>query len=208
MIMKNLLRFGLLILFLSGMSVQDVYAKTIPVEALSDFSTEKPVSTYSVKILDDIEFDRNTILKNGYILEGKIVDVSDPKRLKRDANFVFVPEKYKELNGQLVTVKGYYPAKYTTKLNKKEIAKSAALSVGNLFVKGLSVGYSAVEGAIKNEQDNRFKSSVNEVYEKSPLSYVEKGSQLEIKAGDVFLLNFKVKEEDNLPNYEYQKLDE
>lgn len=208
MIAKNLLRFGLLILFLSGMFLQQVCAKTIPVEALADFSTEKPVSTYALKILDDIELDSNTNLKNGYIIEGKIVDVSDPKRLKRDANFVFVPEKYKELDGRIVAIKGYYPAKYTTKLNKKEIAKSAALSVGNLFVKGLSMGYSAVEGAIKNEQDNRLKSTVNAVYEKSPLSYVEKGSQLEIKAGDVFLLNFKVKEEENLPNYEYQKLDE
>lgn len=208
MIAKNLLRFGLLILFLSGMFLQQVWAKTIPVEALADFSTEKPVSVYAIKILDDIEFDSNTNLKNGYIIEGKIVDVSDPKRLKRDANFVFVPEKYKELDGKIVAIKGYYPAKYTTKLNKKEIAKSAALGVGNLFVKGLSVGYSAVEGALKNEQDNRLKSTVNAVYEKSPLSYVEKGSQLEINAGDVFLLNFKVKEEENLPNYEYQKLDE
>lgn len=76
-------------------------------------------------------------------------------------------------------------------------------------MKGLSIGYSAVEGAIKNEKDNRFKSSVNEVYQDSPLSYVEKGAELIIEKGQVFFLNFKTKDdvpEEDLPNYEYTEL--
>ena len=87
-----------------------------------------------------------------------------------------MPLSYKNENGEVIEIKGYYPAKYSTKLNKGEIAKTAALGVGSFFVKGLSLGYSAVEGAIKNEKNNRFKSSVTEVYEDSPFSYSKKST--------------------------------
>ena len=130
--------------------------------------------------------------------------------MKRNASFSFVPISYRNSSGETIEIRGYYPAKYTTKLNKGQLAKTAALGVGSFFVKGLSLGYSAVEGAIKNEKDNRFKSSVNEVYEDSPFSYVEKGGEIVIKKDQVFYLNFKVKDEpdeDELPNYEYKELD-
>ena len=71
------------------------------------------------------------------------------------------------------------------------------------------MGYSAVEGAIKNEKDNRFKSSVNAVYEDSPFSYVKKGGEIVIQNQQVFFLNFKVKDEpdeEDKPNYEYTEL--
>lgn len=187
---------------------QPVLAKTIPVQALHDFSTVNPPSEYSVRVLDELVLDENVSLKENDILEGKIVDVKNPKRLKRNAVFTFVPEVLKSESGQIVEIKGYYPAKFTTKLNKGQIAKSAALGVGNYFVKGLSMGYSALEGAVKNEQDNRLKSSVVSVYENSPLSYVEKGHDIEIAKEQIFLLNFKVKNEEDLPNYEYQELTE
>ena len=58
------------------------------------------------------------------------------------------------------------------------------------------MGYYAVEGAVKNESDNRFKSSVQSVYEHSPLSYVEKGQDIEINVHDVFGLKFKVDDDD------------
>lgn len=186
------------------------FAKTIPVQALSDFTTENPPQTFSVKILDNLYSDDETILfKAGGILAGKITDVKDPKRLKRDATFSFIPETYKDENGNKSDVSGNYPAKYTTKISKAAVAKSAALGVGNYFVKGLSMGYSAIEGAVKNEKDNRFKSSVNSVYESSPLSLVKKGGEIVIKKDQVFFLNFKIKDEEdeNLPNYEYVELD-
>lgn len=188
---------------------QSAFAKTIHVQALEDFSTGNPPKEYSIKVLDELQLSENVTVKENDTLLGKIVDVTDPKRLKRDASFTFVPETIKTKNGETIRIIGYYPAKYTTKLNKGQIAKSTALGVGSYFVKGLSLGYSAIEGAVKNEQDNRFKSSVTSVYESSPVSYVEKGKELEIKKDEVFLLNFRVKEDDdNLPNYEYEKLPE
>ncbi len=203
-------KFYLYILLILCLLSQPVFAKAVPVQALEDFTTEKPSETMSVKILEDITIDENLSFKNGDIIEGKIVDVKDPKRLKRDATFTFVPLSYQNETGEKIEIRGYYPAKYTTKINKGELAKSAALGVGNFFVKGLSMGYSAVEGAVKNEKDNRFKSSVNAVYEDSPFSYVEKGGQIVIQKDQPFYLNFKLKDEpdeEDLPNYEYKELE-
>lgn len=198
------------ILFVLGLLSQPAFAKIVAVEALEDFTTENPPRVMSVKILEDVTLDENISFKNGDIVEGKVVDVTEPKRLKRNATFSFIPLSYKNTNGEIIEIKGYYPAKYSTRLNKGELAKTAALGVGSFFVKGLSLGYSAVEGAIKNEKNNRFKSSVTEVYEDSPFSYVEKGGEIVISKEQPFLLNFKVKdepEEEDLPNYEYKELD-
>lgn len=185
---------------------QPVMAKTIAVQALDDFSTQTPTQHYSVKVLEELTLDEQTTFKENDVLKGKIVDIKNPKRLKRNATFTFVPEVLSS-NGEIIELKGYYPAKYTTKLDKKQLAKSAALGVGSYFVKGLSMGYSAVEGAVKNEEDNRLKSSVTSVYENSPLSYVEKGQEIEITKEQIFFLNFKAKDIEDLPNYEYQELD-
>ena len=188
---------------------QPVLAKPIAVEALSDFTTENPPKEMSIKLLEDIAVDDTLTIKAETIVDGNVVDVTDPKRLKRNASFTFVPTSYKDERGQVVVIKNYYPAKYTTKVNKGQLAKSAALGVGNFFVKGFSIGYSAVEGAIKNEKDNRFKSSVTEVYQDSPLSYVEKGEELVIEKGQLFFLNFRTKDdvpEEDKPNYEYTEL--
>ncbi|MFR1672125.1 MAG: hypothetical protein ACLSWI_04190 [Candidatus Gastranaerophilaceae bacterium] len=185
---------------------QPVMAKTIHVQAMEGFSTENPPSTISVRVIDELVLDENITLNQGDILKGKIVDVQDPKRLKRDATFSFVPYEYKDRFGNVHTIKEDYTAKYTTKFNKGEAAKSAALSVGNYFVKGLSMGYNAIEGAVKNEKDNRLKSSVNAVYESSPFSYVEKGEYIVIEKYQNFLLNFRTKEEEKAeePNYQYE----
>lgn len=204
--MKKFYIYSLLFL---GMLFQPVFAKTIPVQALSNFSTEKPPRSMRVKILESITLDEGLFLEDGYIVQGRIVDVKDPKRLKRNATFSFVPTSFMDNKGRIIYIKGYYPAKYTTKINKGQLAKTTALGVGNFFVKGLSMGYSAVEGAIKNEKDNRFKSSVNAVYEDSPFSYVKKGGEIVIQNQQVFFLNFKVKDEpdeEDKPNYEYTEL--
>lgn len=199
--MKKLL-FVFLLLFIA----LPCFAKTIAVEALEEFSTENPPEYLFVKINTDIKLDKDLTLLQGYVVKGQLTDVSDPKRLKRNAVFSFVPLSYTDNNNVNYDINGYYTGKYTTELNKKGLAKNAALSVGNYFVKGLSLGYSAVEGAIKNEDDNRLKSGAKNVYENSPISLVEKGQELTIKEGEIFFLKFKEYNEKDEPNYEYTDL--
>ena len=183
-------------------------AATIKVQSQSDFTTENPSETLTVKAVTDLILDDGFLIINeGYILKGDIVDVSSPKRLKRDASFAFILKEYTDNNGETHKVDSLVKGKFTTKFDYKSAAKSAALGVGSYFVKGLSSAYAAVEGAIKNEEGNRFKSGAISLYESTPISYVEKGEDIVIKKDQVFILNFKLKDEKDEPNYEYTEQD-
>ena len=110
------------------------------------------------------------------------------------------PVSYTTPDNDIVRIREEFYGKYSKHVLSKEelkeiepgkVIKGAALTVGNYFVKGLSIGVSFVEGVVKNEKDNRLKSGVVNAYEASPLSYVEEGQQLDIKVGDDFYLVFK-----------------
>lgn len=171
----------------------------LQVESLTEFSTADYPEFVKLRALNDLKLSSDVTIKAGYVLTGKLTEVSSPKRLKRNAKFSFMPLSYVDNSGSLIEIKEPFEGKYSAKLeiDKGQIAKSAALGVGNYFVKGISMGYYAVEGAVKNESDNRFKSSAKSVYENSPFAYVEKGQDIEIKVSDIFGLKFKVDEEDD-----------
>ena len=128
-------------------------------------------------------------------MNGKITDVKDPKRLKRNATFKFIPITYYDyVTEKKYNIKKSIVGKYTSHdMTPASIAKTGAVAAGNKLI-GAFIGPSVaiVEGAIKNEQDNIAKSAAISVYESSPLSYVEKGKDLEIKKGDVFKINFNL----------------
>ena len=188
--MKNLFLLILSFIFFNSA----VYAETIIVQSMSDISTFNPPKTATIKVLSDIQLDEQLTLNCGDIIMGYITDVIDPKVLKRSAKFSF--KIFGILKGnKIVYIENDYIGKYTTKIDKAAIAKSAALGVGNFFVKGLSIGYHAVEGAIKNEEGNTLESSAVAVYKNSPFSYVEKGENITIKNGDIFYLKFKTYKE-------------
>ena len=198
----------ILSLILLFMCQASVLAATIKVQSQSDFTTENPSETLTVKAVTDLILDDGFLIINeGYILKGDIVDVSSTKRLKRDASFAFILKEYTDNNGETHKVDSLVKGKFTTKFDYKSAAKSAALGVGSYFVKGLSSAYAAVEGAIKNEEGNRFKSGAISLYESTPISYVEKGEDIVIKKDQVFILNFKLKDEKDEPNYEYTEQD-
>jgi len=183
-----------LVLALSAMLFIPAMAQNVEVEALSDFTTDNPPKVFSVKLVQSVGTDKG-VIERGSIIEGKIT-AKDAKRLKRDATFSFVPTTLTEPNGNVIRVKRNYIGKYSKGLDKGQIAKTAALSAGNFVVKGFSTGFTAIEGAVKNEQGNVLKSSAVAVYESSPLSYVEKGDALVIKEGEHFYINFKLKDDD------------
>ena len=86
------------------------------------------------------------------------------------------------------------------------VAKTGAIMLGDKVISGFfGSGVALVQGAVKNEQGNRAKSAAVSVYENSPLSYINKGKELEIQKGQVFVMSFKqIKdEEEDKPNYEY-----
>ena len=74
--------------------INPVFAKNIKVEALSDFSTVNPPKTWKIKVIEGFVADNGQVVNSNTILEGKIIDVASPKRLKRAATFTFVPQTY------------------------------------------------------------------------------------------------------------------
>lgn len=177
--------------------LSSVCAKTIEVLSLSDFSTANPPASITIQLLDSVDLDENTTIDAGATVNGKLVDVVSPKRLKKDATFSFVPTSYKDKNGETKMIKADVTAKYSKTLDKVQLAKSAAVGVGGFFIKNLGVGVAAIEGAVKDEEGNPIKSAAVSVYEASPVSYVEKGKDLEIKVNQIFYLKFpKVENEE------------
>ena len=182
---KIILGIALSILF-----VAPAYAVNVEVEALSDFSTDNPPQTYSVKIVNPVST-KQGIIEGGSIVEGKIM-AKGPKRLKQDATFTFIPTYLVTPEGTVIKAKRNYIAKYKKEIDKGAIAKTAVLSAGNFAVKGFSTGYKAIEGAVKNEEGNRLKSTAVAVYNSTPISYIEKGNALVIKKGEHFYMSFKL----------------
>jgi len=205
------MRKYLLILVLA-LIINPSYAKSIKVQALNDFSTENPPKTWRIKVLESFTMDNGIYVKANTIVEGKVIDVTSPKRLKRNASFKFIPETYYSSDGIVQKVKRDFEGKYSSRseLNAKTVAKKGAVTAGNMLIGSfVAPAVGLVEGAVKNERGNRAKSAAISAYESTPLSYANKGKELEFKKGQNLIMNFKLKGEDeniinNEPNYTYE----
>lgn len=202
-----------IILLLTLLSIiSPAIAKNVKVEALSSFSTANPSKTWQLKVVEGFVADNGIVVHPNTIFEGRIIDVTSPKRLKRAASFTFVPLTYYDpLVGLTKDVERDFQGKYSSKteMTAKNLAKKGALTAGNVLVGSfVAPAVGLVEGAVKNDEGNRAKSAVVSAYENTPLSYASKGKELEFKKGQVFIMNFKLKDEEqikeNKPNYSYE----
>ena len=202
-----------ILLILSALLIMSpVMAKSVKVEALSSFSTANPKDTWKVKILEGFVADNGIVIHPNTIIEGSVINVTSPKRLKRAASFTFVPQThYDPQVGVTKDIKRDFEGKYSSRseLDAKTVAKKGALTAGNILVGAFvapTVGL--VEGAVKNEEGNRAKSAVVSAYENTPLSLANKGKELEFTRGQVFIMNFKLRSEEEIqadkPNYSYE----
>lgn len=89
----------IILLFIILLFPTSVFAKNIKVEAMSDFSTEIPPRVWSVKVVEGFTTNGYPVYA-GSIIKGRIENVKDPKRLKRNATFTFVPTDYFDYNTQ------------------------------------------------------------------------------------------------------------
>lgn len=185
--MKQKILF-LCFLILSSVFAQ-AYAQTVAVKSLDTFSTENPPTSITIELIEPLDLSKDLTLNAGTKVEGNLIDVVSPKRLKRDADFSFKPLYYSN-GGEKYPVNSNITGNFTEPIDKGQLAQNAALSVGNFFIKGIKLSVTAVQGAVKNEQGNRLKSAGTSVYKASPVSYVEKGEEISIKESDIFYLKF------------------
>lgn len=192
-----------LIFLLQGLYLP-AYAKTAKVMALNSFDSLNPPKYFKVQLLEPFYINQdNLILDQNFILDGYIDSVIPPKRLKQDATFVYVPTKYTDNNNQIHAISDII-ATHATKINKTDLVVSSALILTIGLVPALLgvTGFFAAEGAIKNTEGNRLKSSTDNAYNKTFLSIGEKGNNLKINKGEQFLLNIIVIRSQE-PNYSY-----
>lgn len=171
-----------------------VFAKEISVTSMDDFNSNNPSKTISFTTIESDYVENFGLIPKNSLITADIFELQSEKRLKRDAKLLL---KIKSIQNAEPLPKsnmglGNLYAKYVEPKDKKEIAKNAALTAGNFLVKGLSISYKTVEGAIKNEEDNVLKSAGVAAYQASPLSYIEEGEPLIIKKGETFFIDFKV----------------
>ena len=189
----------LLLLTLTIFLAPHATAKMIRVEAGSDFSTANPPSTWKVYVAEDTKLKSGQVIKAGAAFEGTITDVVSPKRLKRDASFVFTPINFYDIHGNKYEIKYNVKAKYNfvAKLKAKEVAKKGVLTAGNFVIPGLGYAVQTAEGVYKNEKDNRIKSGATALVDSTPISLYKEGREIEFKKGDVFKMSFKLGDEDD-----------
>lgn len=188
-----LITFGFLLIIVCTFT--KAYGQTIEVVSQDTFSTVSPPKEISVKLLEPLVLSKKDVYASGTVMKGNLIDVISPKRLKRDAGFTFEPTMYYDSDGNIQNIDSKIKADYTVPLDKGELAKSVTLGVGSYFVKGLSIGVAAVSGAIKNEDNNRLKSSATAVYEATPMSYIQKGEDIYLQKDDHFFLKFYTKKD-------------
>ncbi len=187
--MKNFAKVFLIFTILF-FTMQPSYAKIYEAKALSDFNTEYPAENFVFQILEDVELD-NIIFPANSTFVAVPYKIKEQRRLKRNAVLVMRISSFIKPNNVTVVTQNLF-VKYATELDKMETSKSVALTAANFFVKGISIGYRVVEGAVKNEEDNRFISGAKAAYDSSPFSYVEKGEPIVIKTGDTIYFNFHI----------------
>lgn len=185
--MKKLFLFVFIVcLWVSNFS--GAQAKSIVAQTIDDLDLANPSNEFSVKILEDTFWDEGKEFEKDAVLSGKIVKVIPPKRLKKDAYFVFRVKSFTipSQDDKIVKIKNKVKTevKIYTPVDKVQMAEKVAVAAASTVVKGLSLGVNFVQGAVgAQDGENKFKAGAVNVYECSPFSYCRKGSYSYITSG-------------------------
>lgn len=211
--MKNKIILSILSMVLTILTAQA--SDKVHVAAIEEFSTNNPPKTVDVRVVDTSTMG-HYILKKDDILHCNVIEVTNAKRGKRAASFTVCPTSFTS-EGQTTKIDENYYGKYSAKvfskeelknIDKMQVGKKAAVTVGNHFMKGVAPAVSLAEGIIKNEDGHPLQSGIKQVYKDSPLSYVEKGKELDLTSNDEFYLIFKSSKSKDVNNVEGEALDE
>ncbi len=191
----------IIVLVLFGFFPMPVKAEKMLVNVMNDFSSHNPPKEYSIILPEAIQLKEGQIIEKGSIIKGEILRVMEPKRLKQDAYFIFVANSFTvpSDDSKLITIENKMESKIKSykkkvKLDKKEMAKTAGLTVAGALVKGLDLGISFAEGATKPQKDeSRFHSGCRHIVESWPFNYCLKGNEIDIKSDTAALLYFDKK---------------
>ncbi len=186
---KNVLILCMLLMCL----VSGVEAATVKVVSLDDFSTAEPKPSFKVQLVETKELKDGTIVEAGTIVAGSVIKIQNANRGKRDAYFEILPASvtYQDKTTYITNPNCKMKVVEYSPKDPQEIVESAAKGAVGFIFKGASQGISFVQGVAQAQEGERMKSGLTKMYKDSPLSYIEYGSELNIKTGDILMLKIK-----------------
>lgn len=198
--MKKSIKLILVLVLL--LFINPVFAKTIKVVAQTTehFDPYNPPEVFYAKILEKVNVEENKVVPKGTIM-GNVVKVSTSKRGKRNGYLVIQISGFKEEGATSFSpTRNDIRAKVTRykKADLKELGISGATSVAGLFVDHIAIPINFARGMITPyENKSRLMSGAQKVYEKSTLSYISKGQEIDLKAGELVVLSVKIKDKED-----------
>lgn len=185
--MKKLLVISA-IFMLSLSANAEVISDKIYTSAQQDLSNNlKPGEDIELTVINPGHLTKDLNLEHGETISVKILNYNKPKRGKRD---------------------GYYDIQYNDKTNGlmkgkmlvgkqkdiKEISKKASTAVASHLLKAtlLPQALAVTKGLIKpNENQNRLQSAGTNLYESTPLTYVEEGQEFNVAQDGLVVIKVK-----------------
>ena len=111
--MRNILLLAITISLSVFLSVQAVVLKG---KAVDEISTTAPKDTISIKVSKNVNLDDDIVLKKGYVLTGKMLNVTEPGEWHHNASFTFIPTSYTDLYGTSHKITKEIKATYRQKM--------------------------------------------------------------------------------------------
>ena len=171
----------LFILALSLIICAPLRAEVLKARAVDEISTKNPTEVISVKLVRDFALDENTTLKEGYILTGKMLDITNPEKWHKNASFTFIPTSYRDLDGTEHKIDKEIRAEYKQKIKPVHTEWGVGLPNGGYFSPTYVTN-------IKRMAKGEGKEVVDEYYNRS--TPWGKGIEIQIKKDEVLYFNF------------------
>lgn len=100
-------------------------------KAIDEISTSAPKDIINITVSKKIALDEDIILKKGYVLTGKMLNITEPGQWHHNASFTFIPTSYTDLEGTNHKITKEIKTTYRQKM--KPDYKHSEISVGNLM---------------------------------------------------------------------------
>lgn len=126
--MKKILLLMIIALLSTFTSTQ---AAVLKGKAIDEISTTSPKDFISIKISKNVNLSKDITLKKGYILTGKMLNITEPEQWHHNASFTFIPTSYTDTNGNINKITEEIKATYRQKM--KPDYKHSEISIGNFM---------------------------------------------------------------------------
>ena len=153
-------------------------AELLKAKAIDGISTKAPKEVINVRVLRNFALDKETVLKEGYVLTGKMTDIVEPDKWQQDASFTFVPISYTDTQGNKHEITSGIKATYKQKIDP---------AISELGVGLPSGGYFAPQYVINLNRKAKKEDAEENVSRTAPWG---KGLQLDIKPEELIYFSF------------------